>query len=138
MIDDFLSNKNLALVRTAPAAKVHGFRIDQELGKRGYTVSVVYLEGGDKTLASVGHSLDGVIVAAAPDRALDAVKQVAEAGVKQVWMQEGSESAEAIEFCEENGIAAIHGECVMMFAEPVKGVHAFHRWLWKIFKRLPA
>jgi len=31
-----------------------------------------------------------------------------------VWMQPGSESEEAINFCRKNGIAVVHGVCVMI------------------------
>ena len=31
---------------------------------------------------------------------------------------------------------AVHGECIMMFAQPT-GVHRFHRWLWQVMGKLP-
>jgi predicted CoA-binding protein len=52
-------------------------------------------------------------------------------------MQQGSESEKAINYCNENGIDVIHGECILMFAEPVESIHKFHKWLWKIFGKLP-
>jgi hypothetical protein len=30
----------------------------------------------------------------------------------------------------------VYGHCVMMYADPVQSVHAFHRWLAKSFGRL--
>ena len=47
----------------------------------------------------------------------------AAAGIGRVWMQQGAAS-EAAKFCRENGIR-IHGECILMFAEPLAGRH---RW----------
>ncbi|RLC71720.1 MAG: CoA-binding protein, partial [Chloroflexi bacterium] len=42
------------------------------------------------------------------------VRQVHELGLPRVWMQPGSESEEAVRFCEEHGIAVIHDACAMI------------------------
>ena len=60
-----------------------------------------------------------------------------EAGIKKIWMQQGSESPKAIKFCKENGIELVEGECIMMFSEPVKSIHKFHRGLNKLFGKYP-
>jgi predicted CoA-binding protein len=65
------------------------------------------------------------------------VKDAAEAGIRRVWMQQGAGSQQAIAYCKENGIEVVSGECILMFAEPVASFHGFHRWLWKLFGKLP-
>lgn len=52
-------------------------------------------------------------------------------------MQQGSESKSAIEFCVSKGMNVIAGEYIMMFAESVKSIHSFHRWIKKIFGKYP-
>jgi len=42
------------------------------------------------------------------------VKVCKKLGVKKVWMQPGSESEAAINFCRKNGIEVIYGVCVMI------------------------
>ena len=32
--------------------------------------------------------------------------------------------------------AALTLDCVLMYAQPVKSVHAFHRGIWKVFGQL--
>ena len=64
------------------------------------------------------------------------VREARDAGIARIWMQQGAESAEAIRFCDESGIDVVHGQCIMMFAEPA-GIHKFHRWLNGIFGKLP-
>ena len=44
MVDEFMAQKKLALVRASRKTPVSGFSIDKELGAKGYTVSVVYLD----------------------------------------------------------------------------------------------
>jgi predicted CoA-binding protein len=62
---------------------------------------------------------------------------IADAGIRRVWLQQGTESAEAIQFCASNNIAVVHGECIMMFTEPVGFVHRAHRWVKKVTHTLP-
>ena len=42
------------------------------------------------------------------------VCQCAELGLERVWMQPGSESEEAIRFCQEKGIKVVHDACAMI------------------------
>jgi predicted CoA-binding protein len=140
MVDEFMAQKKLALVRASRKTPVSGFSIDKELGAKGYSVSVVYLDedAPGSRLKDLKEPLGGVILAVPADQTEKAVSQAIEAKIPQVWMQKGSESKPAIQLCKENGVSAIYGECIMMFAEPVKSFHAFHRFLWKLFGKLPA
>ena len=59
------------------------------------------------------------------------------AGIEQVWMQQGAESSAAIQFCQENGISEVHGECILMFACGRSFPHNMHRWVWGALGKLP-
>jgi len=52
-------------------------------------------------------------------------------------MQQGSESDEAINYCNENEIDCVSNECILMFAEPAGFIHRLHRWIWGIAGKLP-
>jgi hypothetical protein len=39
--------------------------------------------------------------------------------------------------CEQLGLDVVHGQCILMFAEPVASLHKFHRWIWKIVGKIP-
>lgn len=138
-INDFLAQKKLALIRTSRTAKIAGSSINKELEKRGYAVSVVYLDEEEKgtTLGALKEPVGGVIIAVPADLSEKAVNQAIAAKINRVWLQLGAESEKVVGLCKEKGITVISGECVMMFAEPVKSYHAFHRWLWKVFGKLP-
>jgi predicted CoA-binding protein len=135
MIDEFLGHKKLALVRSAPTATVAGVRIEDELKPKGYDVSVVYLADSvtEPRLSTLKEPVEGVIIAVSKPYAEQAVQEAIEAKIPRVWIQNGCQSQAAIDLCEANGIPVISGACVLMYAQPVKSVHAFHRWLWKTF-----
>jgi predicted CoA-binding protein len=137
-IDDFLSYHNLALVRASRATQVRGVKIDEQLGPKGYVISVVYLdESNDPKLRlnALKTPVDGVIIAIPAAQSEKAVREAIDAKIPRVWLQPGSESKPVISLCEEKGISVIHGACIMMYAEPVKSFHAFHRGMWKVFGR---
>ena len=139
MVEEFLAVRNLALVRASRTARVAGFSISDELAKKGYTISVVYLdeEGSLAELKSLPEPVGGIIIAVPSAQCEKAVRLAIDAGVKKAWLQQGSESKAGIDLCESNGISVVHGECVMMFAEPVKSFHAVHRFIWKLLGLLP-
>jgi predicted CoA-binding protein len=58
-------------------------------------------------------------------------------GVRAVWMQPGSESRKSIQLARERNVAIVHGECILMHLEPVKSVHALHRWVNKLVGLYP-
>ena len=138
-ISEFMSQKSLALVRASATAKVSGFAIDKELGAKGYSVTVVYLDDANcaTKLRDLASSIGGVIVAVPSDKSEAAIQNILDAKIKRIWIQKGCESKSAIDLCTLSGVSAIHGQCIMMFAEPVKSVHRFHRWIMKIAGRLP-
>ncbi len=56
--------------------------------------------------------IDGIVNVVSPSQTSEVVKEANEIGIKNIWMQQGSESEEAIKYCQENGINEIHKECV--------------------------
>jgi predicted CoA-binding protein len=135
VIDEFLSHRKLALVRPSRKAPVRGVSISGQLEPNGYSIAVVYLDEIDKgeRLSTLKEPVEGVIVAVPPDQSERAVKEAVAAKIPRMWLQQGAESKEAISLGESNGMTVIHGSCILMYAEPVRSVHAFHRWLWKTF-----
>jgi predicted CoA-binding protein len=63
-----------------------------------------------------------------PAQAVEVVQECGRLGIRHVWLQQGSESPEAIRLAGELGIALVHGACVLMYAGP-RGVHRLHRWI---------
>lgn len=142
-VDQFLAQKSLALAGASRSAKKFGNTILKELTKKGYHIDLVHPEAaeidGHKCYASVEDlpgPVGGLVIVVPPEQTEKLVRQAVAAGIKNVWMQQGSESSEAAKFCQDNGINEVHGECILMFAQPT-GFHKFHRWLWGLIGKLP-
>jgi predicted CoA-binding protein len=143
-IEGFLAQRRLAVVGASGKRRKFGNVVLEELEAKGYEVYPVHPEaqeiGGRRCypgLAAVADRIDGAVLVVPPEQTEKVVRQAAEAGVRWLWMQQGAESDEAVRFCRERGIEAIHGECILMFADPAGLVHRLHRWLRGVMGKLP-
>lgn len=143
-IDQFLENKQLAIVGISSKKPKFGNLAYKELSKKGYELYPVHPKAKSIDEASCSKSLDsisvdigGVFVSVKPDEAEKVVKSAHQAGIKNVWLQQGAESDAAIKFCKDNGMNVVYGECILMFAEPVGFLHKMHRGVWKLLGKYP-
>ena len=143
-INEFLAQKKLALIGISRSGKKFGNMIFKELKSKGYhvfpinpNVESIQNERCYPSLKALPEQVGGVIVVVPPVQTEKIVYDVASAGIKQVWMQQGSESKSAIQFCKENGISVVEGECILMFVKPVKLFHRMHRGIWKLLGKYP-
>jgi hypothetical protein len=104
--------------------KIRGFRVypvnphENEIdGERCY-----------HTINELGTLIDRMLIVLPPDMTRKLVRDLNPEIVSYVWMQNGAASAEAIQICNAKGIRAIHGQCILMHAQPVRSYHLLHRW----------
>lgn len=142
-VEQFLAQRHLGLVGVSRGGKKFGNAVLRELTKRGYRVSVVHPEAaeidGVRCVPSVSELPDdvgGLVLVVPPGETEKVVREAAARGIRHIWMQQGAESPAAIESCQQLGIDAVHGECILMYAEPA-GIHRFHHFIWKLLGKLP-
>ncbi|MGB5289419.1 MAG: CoA-binding protein [Ignavibacteriaceae bacterium] len=144
VVDDFLSQKKIAVVGVSRKKTKFGNAIYREMKQKGYQVypinpnmNVFDGETCYPDLHSLPEKIDAVIVNVPPAQTEKVVREVKKAGINKVWLQQGSQSDAAVKFCEENGIDCVSNECVLMFAQPSAFMHRAHRWVWGVFGKLP-
>jgi hypothetical protein len=143
-ISDFLAQKKLALVGLSRRGGKFGNLILKDLAGKGYQVYPVHpdaemIDGHAcwKGLDLLPEKVGGAVLVVPPAETEKVVRQAAAAQIPRIWMQQGAESENAIRYCAENGISVVHGHCILMFAEPAGFLHRFHRFILKLFGRLP-
>jgi predicted CoA-binding protein len=143
-VDDFLAQRTLAVVGVSRKGQKFGNMAFRELKNKEYQVFPVNpnaeeIEGERcyPSLKALPKEVGGVLIVVPPEQTEQVVRDAAEAGIRRVWMQQGAESEDAIRFCKEQGISAVHGECILMFAEPTGFGHRMHRWVWGLLGKLP-
>jgi uncharacterized protein len=142
---EIASQQCIALVGASRSGKKFANALGRELKERGCRVFYVHpsaetIEGERcyKSLRDLPETVGAALIVVRPARALDVLADAAAGGIKRVWLQKGAESAEALRFCEEHGMAAVGGYCMMMFAQPSYMPHTAHRCIVKLLGGLPA
>ena len=143
-VEEFFAQPALAVVGVSRSGKKFGNYAYRNLKDKGYKVYQIHPESksidGDECypdFKSAPDKIEGAVLVIKPIHTLKVLQEAADAGIKYVWLQQGAESKEAIDFCIKNGIHVVHNECIMMFTEPVKSIHRFHRWIWTIAGKMP-
>jgi len=144
MIDRFLACRRVGLAGASRAGRKFGNTVLRDLRGKGYEVIPVHpaapaIDGVEcrPSIAALPEGVDALIVVVPPAQTEALVGEAVSRGIRRIWMQPGAESAAAIEACRQAGIEAIHGQCILMFAEPAGWVHRLHRWINRLAGRLP-
>lgn len=110
-----------AVVGASDNEEKYGFKVFKDLIEAGYDVVPVNIHEkeilGQRSFASLSKiqkKIDVVITVVKPEITKEIVKEALEQGIKNVWMQPGSEDPNAIEYCHENGISCISNACIMV------------------------
>ncbi|MGD8319737.1 MAG: CoA-binding protein [Gemmatimonadota bacterium] len=148
-VQDFLAQKHIVVAGVSRTSSQPANAIYRRLRDAGYQVTAVNpaateVEGDPcyPDLASVPGTVDGVMMATAPEATFAVARECVELGIPRVWMHrsfgEGSVSDQAAELCRSRGMSVIVGGCPMMFVEPVDVFHACMRWVLGIRGRIEA
>jgi uncharacterized protein len=143
-VDEFLSGGSWAVVGVSRERRKFGNTVFRELKRRGRQVFPINknakeIEGEPcyTRLADLPEGVDRVVIVVPPEQTEMVVRDVAEAGIKRVWMQQGSESDAAVAFCRSQGMTVVAGQCILMFLEPTAVPHRVHRWFRGMGGKLP-
>ena len=142
-IQDFLGQKRVAIVGVSRQPKDFSRALLREFRQKGYDAVPVNPEAREMEglpcfgrLQEIEPPVGGALLMTPPALTDRVVRDCAEAGIKRVWMYratgQGAVSADAVKFCEANGISVIAGECPMMFLPGGAWFHRFHGWVKKI------
>ena len=143
-VESFLGQERLAIVGASASGKGFGVAAFKELRKKGRDVTPIHpsaeaIDGlkAYRSFADLPQPVGGVLVVVPPEQTESVVLEAADAGIRHIWLQQGAESEKAVSLCKERGISVIHGECILMFANPVGFPHNIHRWVWGLVGKLP-
>ncbi|MGA9117525.1 MAG: CoA-binding protein [Bacteroidota bacterium] len=137
---EFLRLRRIAVAGVSSSPRKFGSIVFRHLRDRGYEVIPLHprLDRFDgirchPSLTAAPSGIEGVVTVVPPAETEKVVREAVGAGVKSVWMQQGSESDAAIAFCCSQGMNVVHGRCILMFSEPTGFIHRLHRWFWERF-----
>jgi predicted CoA-binding protein len=121
LIKEFMAQKKFAVVGATDNPEKYGHQILVNLRKRDYEVYPVNprlkeIEGVKcyATLTDLPVKVDVVDFVVPPSATEAILKECVALGLSRIWLQPGSESQAAINYCKDNKLKVVHDVCVMM------------------------
>jgi len=145
----FLRNGRIAVTGVSRNPSGHGSNsVYSRLKERGYDVFAVNPNAetiGDDPcypdVSSIPDGVDAVVIATAPERTMETMRECAALGIDQVWMHrafgKGSVDPEAVSWGREHGIEVIDGGCPLMFDPTADGAHKVMKTVLTITGKVP-
>lgn len=148
-VRDFLAQKRIAVVGVSQDPKDFSRGLLRALREQGYDAVAVnpQLSSADDApcfarLSDISPPVDGVLVMTSPAVTDQVVQECAALHIPRVWMYraggQGAVSPQAVEYCEEHGIAVVPGECPYMFFPGEHWFHRLHGFIKRITGAYPA
>jgi len=128
IVKEFLDKRNIiAVVGASDNNKKYGNRVFFDLLNAGYKVYAIHKDngmlGGHKrysNLNSLPEKPDVVNIVVPHNVTELIVKECKKLGINKVWMQPGSESQKAIDYCNKNNIKSLYNVCILVKRMQIK------------------
>jgi predicted CoA-binding protein len=142
-IESFLSSTPIAMAGVSRNPRKFGQMAFKELKDKGLNVIPVNPAAGEilgikayPDIKSLPSEVMGLIIITNKKETASVVKDAKEKGIRNIWIQQSSDTPEAIKELEGSGINLITGECILMHYKP-NSFHKFHRAINKLFGKFP-
>jgi predicted CoA-binding protein len=143
-VNQFFMSKIIAVAGVSRKPEKFGSVIFKELSDKGFSPvpinpNMESFEGQTcyNSVNSLPEGIEALVLVTPPAQSLVLARQAVEKGIRRIWVQPGAGSPELNEFISGHEIEFVSGQCILMHLEPVKGIHAIHRFLSKIFGAYP-
>jgi uncharacterized protein len=142
-IQDFINGKRIAVVGASRDSKKFGNSAYKELKQRGYQVFAVNpatteIDGDPcyPNLTALKDKVDGVLLTVPPAKGMEVLREAAQVGMHNVWIQQQGDSPEELALARQLGLNVVSGKCILMYATPVRSFHKWHRGFNKLVGKL--
>ncbi|MBN2212933.1 MAG: CoA-binding protein [Bacteroidales bacterium] len=143
-IENFFEPRKLAVAGASRNPRKFGHGIFKELVKRGYEVIPVNPRADEidgikcyHRVSEIPGEVKSLLIVTPREQTDNVLREAINKGISNIWVQQMSETEDTVKIAEEYQVEVIYRKCIYMFAEPVTGIHKFHRTIVKIFGRLP-
>jgi predicted CoA-binding protein len=142
-IETFLASTPIALAGVSRNPKKFGQMAFKELKGKGLDIIPVNPAASEilgvkayPDVRSLPAEVKGIIIMTNKKETASVVIEAKEKGIKNIWIQQSSDTPEAIRELEGTDINSIAGECILMHYKP-DSFHKFHRSINKLFGIFP-
>lgn len=135
VIDLFNQEKALAIAGVSHKPAKFGYAVFSAALKNGYTVIPINPKGGVidgitcvESVSALDNQVNNLLIITHKRDTEKVVKEAIAKGIKNIWIQNGCETPEAIEIAKFANINLVAKRCFLMYTNP-KGIHKFHQTL---------
>ena len=140
----FDKQKSIAVAGVSQNPKKFGRIVYDDLKKKGYKLIPINPHSnkiGDdeciKSITELSKDVDRLIIITPKNKTDVLLYEASLKEIKYVWIQQMSQTKESITIAKQLNLNVIINQCVFMFAEPVQGIHKFHKGIKRLFGGLP-
>jgi len=134
----------MAIAGVSRNPKKFGHTVYTDLKKKGYEIFPVNPEADKIDGLECFHSVSELpsdvrhlLIFTSKDKTLGVLKEAFAKGINNIWIQQMSDTPEALAYAREKQLNLIAKQCIFMWTDPVSGIHKFHRTLKKFFGGFP-
>ncbi|HKL07246.1 MAG TPA: CoA-binding protein [Bacteroidales bacterium] len=139
-IEQFLDPKKIAVAGVSANTRKFGYAVFSELRQKGFEIcpinparSAIEDVKCYQSVLDIPDEYKKLFIVTPKSETDIILQQAAQKGIKHVWIQQMSGTENSRNIAAEKGIQLIDKSCILMYAQPVKSIHKFHRGLWKFF-----
>lgn len=139
IIDLFLDDEALAIAGVSRNPKKFGNIVFQTLKNKGIKIVPINPNSGEiegipfvNSISALDSGIQKLLIVTNKKDTLKATEEAIAKGIKNIWIQNGCETAEAIHLANTYNVNLISKACILMYANP-KGFHKFHQRVTKLF-----
>lgn len=143
-IESFLATRKLAVAGVSRNQKKFGYIVFKTLTEKGFEIfpinpstDMIASTPCFRNVGALPVNVHNLLILTPKKQTQEVVAEAIRKGIDHIWIQQGSETREIVELINANKINLITGECILMHADPVTGIHKFHRTLRKFFGMMP-
>lgn len=143
-IDRFLECRTIAVAGASRDEKSFSASVIKHLketGRNVFSVNPNFTQNSPgsneyRFLADIPEGIDHLLVLTTPSHTTEVIRHALQRGIGNIWIQQKSETPEALEMCRICSINLITNHCIFMFTQP-EGFHKFHYGMKKFFGTIP-
>ncbi|MCX6266162.1 MAG: CoA-binding protein [Bacteroidetes bacterium] len=143
-IDAFLSIRKVAIAGVSKDPKKFGHLVFKRLKEKGFDVYPInpgtdHIAGVPcfRSVGALPLNVHSLVILTPKKHTAEVVSEAIAKGIDNIWIQQMSDTQEAIDLIRGHPINLILKECILMHIDPVTGIHKFHRSLKKLFGSYP-
>jgi hypothetical protein len=143
-IREFLNAKKMAVAGVSRDPKKFGYQVYKAMKGQGYELYPLNPRASEiedtqaySTISQLPAEVKHLVILTPKTETEKLVMEAIAHGIDQIWIQQMSDTPEAVKLASDAGVHLVTGQCIFMWIEPVKGIHKFHRSIMKFFGLLP-